>query len=85
MIVPHDQLRPDTLEAVIEEFVTRDGAVHGHTQIPVHEQIDAVKRQLQSGKAVIVFDAEAETCTIVLRDELGVHDATERKIIEKEV
>jgi uncharacterized protein len=68
MIVPHDALRPDTLDALIEEFVTREGAVHGHTETPVPVQIESVKRQLKSGKAVIVFDEESETCTIVPKD-----------------
>ena len=68
MIVPHDALQPDTLDALIEEFVTRDGAVHGHTETPVLAQIDAVRRQLRSGKAVIVFDEETQTCTIVPKD-----------------
>jgi hypothetical protein len=67
MIVPHDALKPDTLDALIEEFVTRDGAVYGHTETPVSAQIDAVKQQLRSGKAVIVFDDETQTCTIALQ------------------
>jgi uncharacterized protein YheU (UPF0270 family) len=68
MIIPHDALAPDTLDALIEEFVTRDGAVHGHTDTPVPAQIDAVKRLLKSGKAVIMFDEESATCTIVPKD-----------------
>jgi hypothetical protein len=53
--IPHDQLLPDTLQALIEEFVTRAG----------------VRAQLKSGEAVIVFDEEAETCTIVPREQVG--------------
>ena len=68
MIIPHDALAPDTLNALIEEFVTRDGAVQGHAETPVPARIAAVKCQLQSGNAVIVFDEETETCTIVPKD-----------------
>ena len=68
MIVPHDQLRPETLLALIEEFVTRDGAVQGHIETPVLEQIAAVRRQLDEGTVQIVFDEESETCTILVSD-----------------
>lgn len=68
MIIPHDQLRPETLEALMEEFVTRDGAVHGHSDIALDRQIRAVREQLASGKAVIVFDETTESCSIMLSD-----------------
>ena len=68
IVVPYDRLRPDTLEALIEEFVTRDGAVQGHTDTPLHDRIESVRDQLVSGKAVIVFDEKARSCTISLAD-----------------
>jgi uncharacterized protein YheU (UPF0270 family) len=33
--VPPDNLRPNTLQVLIEGFVTRDGAVHGHSDTPL--------------------------------------------------
>ena len=69
-LIPHDQLRPETLESLIEEFVTRDGAVHGHTDTPLTQQITAVRRQLKSGRVVIVFDEASESCTMMGADEL---------------
>jgi uncharacterized protein YheU (UPF0270 family) len=65
MIIPHDQLDPQTLEAVIEEFVTRHGAVHGHADAPLDQMVRAVLQQLRSGSAVVVFDEDDETCTIM--------------------
>jgi len=73
MIIPHRQLQPATLDALIEEFVTRDGAVHGHSEVPLESQVKAVRRQLDCGLAAVVFDPEEETCTIVLRDQLSQH------------
>lgn len=69
MIVPHDELQPDTLKALIEEFVTRDGAVHGHTDQPTDRQIEQVMRQLKAGHAVIIFDEEDESCSILTKEE----------------
>lgn len=71
-IVPNDSLRPETLRAVIEEFVTRSGAVHGHTDTPLHTQIESVRRRLQSGQAVIVYDPATDSCTICPIEEVRV-------------
>ena len=69
-IVPHDRLEPDVLGALIEEFVTRNGAVHGHTDTPTEQQVAAVLRQLKSGTAVIVFEEASETCTIMPKEDM---------------
>jgi uncharacterized protein len=69
MIIPHNELDPQTLRAVIEEFVTRQGAVHGHSDSPLENQVKNVLTQLQSGKAVIVFDEKEETCSIMSKQE----------------
>ena len=69
MFIPHEQLQPDTLYALIEEFVTRDGAVQGHSDTPLATKMQAVLGQLEAGKAVIVFDEENETCTVMLKEQ----------------
>jgi uncharacterized protein YheU (UPF0270 family) len=79
IVIPQDQLQPDILRALIEEFVTRDGAVHGHTDTPLTEMVQAIYRQLTSGKVVIIFDEETESCTIVPKEQVTkVIDPTER-------
>jgi uncharacterized protein YheU (UPF0270 family) len=66
VVIPFDSLKPQTLRAVIEEFITRNGAVHGHVDTPLERQVEAVQRQLASGKAMIVFDDETGNCSIFL-------------------
>jgi uncharacterized protein YheU (UPF0270 family) len=77
MIIPHDQLNPETLTALIEEFVTRDGALHGHAETPLERLIASVRQQLEGGAAVIVFDEASETASIVTRDSLHHRDPDE--------
>ena len=60
----YNQLRPETLESVIEEFVTRDGTDYGGAEISLERKIDQVKRRLKSGQAVILFDESTKTCNI---------------------
>lgn len=68
-VVPHDQLQPETLWAVIEDFVTRHGAIQGHTEPPLAEKMQDVQKRLQGGTAVIVFDDAEEMFSIVPMDE----------------
>lgn len=70
MIIHPDQLSLETLRALVEEFVTRHGAVQGHTDTPVESMIDQVLAQLRNGRAVIVFDEEEETASIVTKQDL---------------
>jgi hypothetical protein len=64
LIIPHDRLSADTLQSVIEEFITREGTDYGMKDIDLETKFSSVKRQLESGLAVIVFDPETETTNI---------------------
>jgi hypothetical protein len=65
--VPHAQLAPELLRRLIEEFVTRDGTDYGAIERTLAEKVAAVLRQLRTGEAAIVVDAESETVDIVVR------------------
>ena len=78
MIIPHDQLTPEALHALVEEVVTRQGAVHGHSDVPVETMIRQVLTQLRTGKAVIVYDQAEEAASIVSKEDLrNQHSAEE--------
>lgn len=65
MVIPHGEFDPLILQAMIEEFITRDGAVHGHTDASIEEMTTAIQKQLETGLAEIIFDEENESWTIV--------------------
>lgn len=65
MIIPHDALSREALHNLIEEFVTREGTEYGETEIPLERKIEQVRRQLERGQAVIVFDSESQSANIV--------------------
>jgi uncharacterized protein YheU (UPF0270 family) len=58
-------LPPETLRALVEEFVSRDGTDYGAVERSLEEKVADVMRQLERGEAHIVFDPESETVTIV--------------------
>ena len=67
LIVPPERLSPQAFDGLIEEFVTRDG-----TELSdMADKTRRVRRLLETGEAVILFDPQEETCQIHLKRELG--------------
>ena len=65
MRIPHRQLSPTALRAVVEEFVTRDGTDHSS----VEHRIELVLRQLDVGDVELHFEPKTETCNILPSNE----------------
>ena len=65
MEIPHRDLSDEALRGVVESFVLREGTDYGPRDYSLEEKIAAVTRQLERGEAVIVFDPETETVSIV--------------------
>ena len=63
--VPYEQLEPETLQNMIEEFVTRDGNDWGEAGGTIEDKISQVMRQLRNRKAKVVFDLKSQTANIV--------------------
>ncbi len=64
MIIPYQELSPDALQALVEEFVTRNGTDYGNCETSLTEKVRQVVQQLEKGEAVIVYDTTMETCNI---------------------
>ncbi|ELA9373076.1 YheU family protein [Vibrio parahaemolyticus] len=67
MIIPWQDIAPETLENLIREFVLREGTDYGAVEISLQNKIDQVKMQLEKGEAVIVFSELHETVDIQLK------------------
>ncbi|UVE19093.1 YheU family protein [Pseudomonas sp. LS44] len=66
MLIPYDLLQAETLTGLIEDFVTRDGTDNGdETELTV--RVQRVRRALEKGEAVIVFDADSQQCQLALK------------------
>ncbi len=50
MIIPHKDLSADTLQAMVEEFVTRSGTDYGSNEAAMAEKVQQVVRQLEKAK-----------------------------------
>lgn len=71
VVVPFEQLSPEALEGLLEAYVGREGTDYGHTvPLTLSDKVGQVRRQLQEGSAVIVFDADEQSCNIIPRHKL---------------
>ena len=69
MLIPSNLLEADTLTRLIEDFVTRDGTDNGD-ETPLPTRMQRVRRALDKGEAVIVFDPESQQCQLALKREV---------------
>ncbi|NVD05528.1 YheU family protein [Vibrio sp. JPW-9-11-11] len=68
MIVPWQQIDPETLDNLIREFVLREGTDYGDKEISLQEKVDQIKPQLESGEAVVVYSELHESVDIQMRN-----------------
>lgn len=66
VVVPHTELGPDLLRAVIESFVLREGTDYGERELSLDQKVARVIRQLERGEAQIVFDPDTESVGIMV-------------------
>lgn len=72
--VPHTELGPELLRAVVESFVLREGTDYGEREVSLEAKVASVIRQIQRGEARIVFDPHSQSIDIV-----PVHPASGRR------
>ena len=63
--IPFERISPDTLQKMIEEFVTREWAEWGESGTTLEDKVAQVHRQLEDHSARVVYDVSTETWNIV--------------------
>ena len=66
-----DDLAPDTLRAVIESFVLREGTDYGVHETALEDKVAQVLLQLRRGDAHVTFDPATESVNIVVTRAIG--------------
>jgi uncharacterized protein YheU (UPF0270 family) len=69
MIIPPQQLSPETLQAVLEEFISREGTDYGDREWALEEKVSCLRPQVLQGQVLIIFDPVSEQINLVPRDE----------------
>lgn len=65
MIIPWQQISPDALNGIIEEFVMREGTDYGESEISFEQKKQNVKQQLNDGGIVLVYSELHETVNLM--------------------
>ena len=69
MIIPLEQLSNETLSAIIEDFILREGTEYGSEDISKQAKIAQVKKQLEQGSALLVYSELHESINILPSDQ----------------
>lgn len=69
MIIPWQDLAPETLDNLIESFVLREGTDYGEQERSLEQKVADVRRQLQSGEVLVVWSELHETVNIMPRNQ----------------
>lgn len=67
----YTQLSQEALDGVIEDFINREGTDYGLQEYTLEQKHQQVLNQLKSGVAVIVFDHDSQSVSILHKDQLS--------------
>ncbi len=69
--IPYTQLSQDALNGVIDDFINREGTDYGMQEYSLEQKSQQVMKQLVAGTAVIVFDHDTQSVSILHKDQLS--------------
>ena len=70
MIIPHQQLDPETLQNLLEEYATRDGTDYGEREVSLLDKVANLRRQLENKTVVIWFEPGEESVNLILAEDI---------------
>lgn len=69
MIIPPQEITPEALASLLEEYITREGTDYGDVELSLAEKVARLHPQVMRGEVLIVFDEQAQCVNLVRRDE----------------
>lgn len=68
--IPYTQLSQDALDGVIQDFISREGTDYGLQEYSLEQKTQQVMAQITAGEAVIVFDHDTQSVSILHKNQL---------------
>jgi uncharacterized protein len=65
--IPHEELSPEALRGVVENYVLREGTEYGERDVSLDTKVAQVLRQIERGEAQIVFDPNSDSINVVVK------------------
>ena len=66
--VPLARIAPQTRQALLEEFASRDGTDYGERETSLERRVEQLIAKLQAGELVLLFELESESWDIVPKE-----------------
>lgn len=67
--VPPQRLQASVLQALLEEFASRDGTDYGERELSLEQKVSELSRQLQRRELILLYDADSEQWDLLPRDQ----------------
>lgn len=69
MLIPWQQLAPDTLDRLIESYVLREGTDYGDEEVNLADKVNHVRKQLEQGQVLIVYSQTEESVDLLTKQQ----------------
>jgi len=63
--VPPEQLSPEALGGLLEEFASRDGTDYGDREVSLEDKRQTLHRKLVGGEIVLLYDLDSQQWDLV--------------------
>ena len=70
--VPAQRLQADILQALLEEYASRDGTDYGEREFTLEQKVEMLRSQLQRGDLQILYDADSGQWDLLPREQATV-------------
>ena len=70
--VPLQRLQEEVLQALLEDFASRDGTDYGEREFTLEQKVEALRAQLRGGDLQILYDADSEQWDLVSREQAAL-------------
>jgi uncharacterized protein YheU (UPF0270 family) len=67
VMVPPERLSADVLQALLEEFASRDGTDYGEQERTLVEKVEQLRSQLHTGDLHLLYDVDSEQWDLLPR------------------
>ncbi|MCB1698094.1 MAG: YheU family protein [Pseudomonadales bacterium] len=66
--VPPQRLQADVLQALLEEYASRDGTDYGARELSLEQKVASLRAQMARGDLLIVYEVDGEHWDLLPRE-----------------
>jgi len=81
--IPWQELDSETLDRMLSELVTRDGTDYGARERTTEEKVENARKALAAGRALLYWNEELESASLVSADQVRETSEAERRDAER--